>query len=87
MESIQASDAAVLGELQRIIQKELHGDGVKDRGLHWLIMHGVNTWDAYLQMKGRIEALEFVQAQIVLVSHSLGGGLEEKVIFSRSGMN
>ncbi len=86
MESIQASDAAVLAELQRWIRKELHGDE-KDRGLYYLIAHNVPNMEVYQQLSGRIVTFEVVLAKISLIANSHGVGLEEKVIFSRSGLN
>lgn len=87
MDRISLSDAAVTAELLRSIRKELEGDGDKQYGLYYLIAHVIPNWDAYLVMKGKIEALEYVLNQYQHIVNSHGVGLEEKVVFSRSGLN
>jgi len=86
VERISLSDGAVVAELQRWLRKQLDGD--KDEpGLYYLIAHSVSTMDQYHQLAGHIKAFEVVLKQMERIASGQGTGLEEKVVFSRSGLN
>ena len=87
MERIQITDGAVVSELCRQLRRQLDGDPNKEPGLYYVIAHGVANWDSYLLLAGQIRALEAVLKQIEIIANSQGAGLEEKVVFSRSGLN
>lgn len=86
MERISLSDGAVVAELQKWLQLQLYGNA-KDQGLYYRIAHNISNWDQYQQMAGHIAAFEIVLAQIAHIANSQGTGLEETVVFSRSGLN
>ena len=86
MENIQLSDAAVISELQQWLRKQLFGNE-KENGLYYQIAHNVANMEVYQSLAGRLVAFEVVLAKIESIANSHGTGLEEKVVFSRSGLN